>query len=69
MRIPPGAPIGNKMTKTQIDDRIKILRAELENRYKFGVVKLADNNGQPISVEKLQNELYALIYKKSKINE
>lgn len=55
------------MTKIEMQNRIKILRNELENRYKYGVIKLADD-GKPISTKLLQDELYALIYKLSKFD-
>ncbi len=53
------------MTRLQIETRIRVLRDELETRYKYGTVKLA-HEGKPIPTEDLQNELYSLIYKKSK---
>lgn len=53
------------MTRSEMQNKIKILRDELENRYKYGVVKIA-NEKTPISVEQIQSELYALIYKLSK---
>jgi hypothetical protein len=46
--------------------RINALREELENRHKYGTVKLADADGSPISIEVLQSELYSLVYKMSK---
>lgn len=55
------------MTRTEIQVRIRALREELDNRYKYGTVKIADANGAPIPVEKLQNEMYSLIYKLSKM--
>jgi hypothetical protein len=54
------------MTKTEMRERVRTLREELENRYKYGTIKLADVNGVPISSEILQKELYSLIYKLSK---
>jgi len=55
------------MTRTEMQSRIRILRDELENRHRFGTVKLAQVNGEPVPVEKLQAELYSLMYKVSKI--
>lgn len=54
------------MTRTQIQSRIRDIRDELETRHKYGTVKLADAAGLPIPTEKLQTEMYALIYKLSK---
>lgn len=54
------------MTRVQLQTRINELREELENRFKFGMTKMAHTDGTPISAEKLQNELYSLIYKLSK---
>lgn len=56
------------MTKTEMNERVRILREELENRHKYGTIKIANNDGTPISTERLQDELYLLIYKLSKIN-
>lgn len=50
-----------------MQSRIRVLREELENRHRFGVTKLAQENGESISVEALQLELYSLIYKVSKM--
>jgi hypothetical protein len=47
--------------------RVRILRDELETRHKYGTVKLASSDGLPIPVETLQQELYSLIYKISKM--
>lgn len=54
------------MTRSEIQSRIRILRDELENRYKYGTVKLAKEDGAPISSQILQEEMYSLIYKMSK---
>ena len=56
------------MTRTEIQTRLRALREELDNRHKYGTVKIADANGVPVSVEKLQNEMYSLIYKMSKMD-
>ena len=55
------------MTKTEIKARISELREELNNRYKYGTVKIAQTDGTPIPTETLQNEMYNLTYKLSKI--
>jgi len=54
------------MTRSEIQARISALREELETRHKHGTVKMAGSDGKPISTERLQNELYSLIYKLSK---
>lgn len=54
------------MTRSEMQTRVHALRDELENRHKYGTVKLAGADGVPITVEALQNELYSLIYKLSK---
>ena len=55
------------MTRIEMQSRISELRNELEARYKHGTVKIANADGTPVSAEKLQNELYSLIYKVSKL--
>lgn len=55
------------MTKTEIQDKIRLIRDELENRHKFGTIKMANADGTPISTEVLQTKLYALIYKASRM--
>lgn len=54
------------MTRSEIQARITALREELETRHKHGTIKMAGPNGKPITTEKLQDELYSLIYKLSK---
>lgn len=54
------------MTRLEVQARIKTLRDELDTRHKTGIVKMAASNGEPITTEALQEELYALIYKLSK---
>ncbi len=56
------------MTRTEIQVRIKVLREELENRHKHGTIKIANSDGSPVPTEKLQEELYSLIYTLSKTN-
>lgn len=55
------------MTKTQIKARIAELRGELENRHKYGTVKIAQADGTPVPTETLQNEMFSLTLKLSKI--
>lgn len=55
------------MTRLEIQTKIKNLREELENRHKTGAVKLANADGSPVSTETLQNEMFALIYRMSKM--
>ncbi len=55
------------MTRTEMQSRVRELREELENRTKHGTTKLANADGSPISTPVLQNELYSLIYKLSKV--
>lgn len=54
------------MTRSEIQARVTALREELETRHKYGTIKMAASDGTPISTEKIQNELYSLIYKLSK---
>lgn len=56
------------MKRSEIQDRIRALREELENRHKYGTIKIADDNGKPIPSDILQNELYSLVYKYSKLD-
>lgn len=56
------------MTRSELQMRIKELREELENRHKYGTVKMAAADGTPISTETIQNELYSLTYKLSKLD-
>lgn len=55
------------MTKNEIQSKIRILKDELNTRHKYGIVKMAKPDGEPIPVEDLQKELYSLIYKASKM--
>jgi hypothetical protein len=54
------------MTRLELQSQIKALREELETRHKTGVVKTGAD-GKSISAEKLQAEMYSLIYKLSKM--
>lgn len=55
------------MTRLETQSRINELRDELETRHKHGTVKIANADGTPVATEALQNELYSLIYKMSKL--
>lgn len=55
------------MTKTEIKARIATIREELENRHKYGSVKIAQADGTPVPSETLQDEMYKLTYKLSKL--
>jgi hypothetical protein len=57
------------MNTIEIQTKIRVLREELESRHKHGSVKLANQDGTPISTEDLQKELYSLIYKLSRARE
>jgi hypothetical protein len=46
------------ITRLEIQARIKTIRDELENRHKTGLVKMAKDDGTPITTEALQNEMY-----------
>lgn len=54
-------------TRIEVQARIKALRDELETRYKDGIVKMAADDGKPVPTKDLQNELYNLIYRLSKM--
>lgn len=54
------------MTRAEMKERIRAIKEELENRHKYGTVKMASEDGQPITVKQLQDELFKLIYKVSK---
>lgn len=55
------------MTRMEMQNRVRMLREELENRYKYGTIKLANEDGTIIDSKNLQSEMYSLIYKLSKI--
>ena len=57
----------NYLSQIEIANRINLIRNELENRNKTGIAKLANEQGNFISTEDLQNEMYSLIYKLSKL--
>jgi hypothetical protein len=54
------------MSRSDIQLRIKDIRTELENRHKYGMVKMAVD-GKPIPNEDLQDEMFKLIYRLSKM--
>lgn len=54
------------MTRTEMQTRVREIRAELETRHKTGMTKMATADGTPISTEDLQNEMFSLIYRLSK---
>ena len=56
------------MTRIEMQIRIKTLQEELEARHKYGTVKIAGPDGKPVPIEELQNELYKLKYRLSKLD-
>lgn len=56
------------MTKSEIQIKINVIREELEARHKYGTIKMAAADGTPVSTELLQNEMFRLIYKISKLD-
>jgi hypothetical protein len=57
------------MTRSEMQARIRALKEELETRHKYGAVKMASEDGRPVPVEQLQNELFNLIYRVSKLHD
>lgn len=58
------------MTRLELQTQIKAIREELETRHKLGTVKIASSfEGNPISTKDLQNELFSLLYRLSKMND
>jgi hypothetical protein len=55
------------MTRLELQAQIRALREELETRHKTGAVKLAKADGTPIATQDVQNQLFSLIYKLSKM--
>jgi hypothetical protein len=55
------------MSPLEMQMRVKAIRDELENRHKTGLAKMASKDGEPISTEALQNEIFSLIYRLSKL--
>ena len=56
------------ITKSELQSKINSIKRELEARHKYGIFKMANDDGSPISTEALQKELFALIYKFSKMD-
>jgi hypothetical protein len=56
------------LTRAEIQERVRVIREELENRVKTGMSKLAFQDGRPVPTEDLQNELFSLIYRLSKFD-
>ena len=56
------------MTRLETQMRIRALREELDTRYKLGTVKIANEDGSPVLTQKLQDELYSLIYRLSRMD-
>jgi hypothetical protein len=54
------------MTELELRTKIKALKAELNDRYKYGTAKIAAADGTPVPTKELQNKLFNLIYKLSK---
>ena len=61
------AEISQLRSELQLRAEISQLRSELETRYKFGTVKIAAADGTPVPAEQLQNRMFKLIYKLSKL--
>lgn len=55
------------MTELELRTQIKDLRAELNDRHKYGITKMAAADGSPIPTKQLQNTLFSLIYRLSKV--
>jgi hypothetical protein len=55
-------------TRSEVTARINILRGELEARHKYGTIKIADSTGTPIPTKTLQEEMFKLIYRLSRID-
>lgn len=57
------------MTRLELQTKIKSIRTELDTRHKYGTVKMANADGIPISTQKLQDEMFYLIYRLSKLDD
>ena len=55
------------MTPLEMQIRVKAIREELEGRHKTGIAKMATADGTAVSTEDLQNEMFSLIYRLSKV--
>lgn len=60
--------VHSHINRSEMQSRVRELREELENRTKYGTVKMASSDGTPIDSEALQDEMYSLIYRISKID-
>jgi hypothetical protein len=56
------------LTRAEIQERVRVIREELENRVKTGMSKIAFEDGKPVPTESLQNEMFSLIYRLSKFD-
>lgn len=55
------------LSRAEMNERVRVIREELENRVKTGITKIAFEDGRPVPTEDLQNELFSLIYRLSKL--
>lgn len=55
------------MSPLEMQMRVKAIRDELESRHKTGIAKMASADGAPVPTENLQNEMFSLIYRLSKL--
>ena len=55
------------MTELELRTQIKDLKAELNDRHKYGITKMATADGTPILNKVLQDTLFSLIYRLSKV--
>lgn len=55
------------LSRAEMNERVRVIREELENRVKTGITKIAFEDGRPVPTEALQNELFSLIYRLSKL--
>lgn len=56
------------MTRSEMQSRVREVREELEARAKTGMTKMAAEDGTPIPTLELQNEMFSLIYRLSKLD-
>ena len=56
------------MSPLEMQMRVKAIRDELENRHKTGLAKMAATDGTLVPTETLQNEMFSLIYRLSKLD-
>jgi len=55
------------MSPLEMQMRVKAIRDELESRHKTGIAKMASTDGTLVPTENLQNEMFSLIYRLSKL--